>query len=125
MIRRPHRRKENQCVMNRQQSTSISGNTTENGQRTVRPLQVSRVATARATCPPGSRPSSVATSCQARPIAAAVRAPVSAMNSSELSVKVAALVHLPDEAKRMAAFGRRCGWRRCQRRAGCRSPLWH
>ena len=25
MIRRPHRRKENQCVMNRQQSTSISG----------------------------------------------------------------------------------------------------
>ena len=25
MLRRPHRRKKNQCVMNRQQSTSISG----------------------------------------------------------------------------------------------------
>ena len=71
------------------------------------PLQVSREAKARATWPSGSRPSAVAISLHGWPSAAAACGPISALNSSESTVKRLIVVHLPDEAKRLAAFARR------------------
>ena len=51
------------------------------------PLQVSRVATARATCWSGSSFSSAAISLHNRPNAAVVCGPVNSMNSSEPTTK--------------------------------------
>ena len=77
------------------------------GKATVMPLQVSREAKARATWPSGSRPSAVARSLHGWPSAAAACGPISVLNSSESSVKRLVVVHLPDEAERLAAFARR------------------
>ena len=57
------------------------------GNETVTPDQVSREASARSTCPSGSSESVAAISPHGRPSTAAVRGPISRMNSSEVMVK--------------------------------------
>ena len=76
------------------------------------PLQVSREAKARATWPSGSSPSAVAMSLHGWPRAAAVCGPISALNSSEPSVK---------RPSSSICQTKRSGWRRsrCGCAAGC------
>ena len=77
------------------------------------PLQVSREAKARATWPSGSSAERGAISLHGWPSAAAVRGPISAMNSSESSVK---------RPSASICQTKRSGWRRSRRRSQRRLP---